>query len=59
MTSLWAPEQIGPHNHKLTEKHKHAEHQDATDIQNKLIFCVFRMFFFRLLKWFLQEMLSY
>ena len=50
MTSLWAPEQIGPHNHKLTEKHKHAEHQDATDIQNKLIFCVFRMFFFRLLK---------
>jgi len=47
-------------NTQNNTKTKHLEHQDATDIQNKLLFVFLDFFsYFRFQKWFLQEMLSY
>jgi len=47
------------HTHRTAQKH--AEHQDATDIQKKTIFRIFRIFIYYLwfLKWFLKEIMSY
>jgi len=47
MSSLRAPWQNGPYENKHSEQ-QHVERQDATDIQQNTMFCVFRIVFFSL-----------